>query len=172
MARLFLNYVFQLHGLPETSLLHRGHQFISSFWEYLTTSLCIKRKLSTAYHPQTEGQAERANQYLKNYLRRYVRWKQDNWACWLSVVEFAANTAHSAMTGISPFHAVYGYEPHMDFDNPTGEPDTPTNDPTKHYARHQAEALAKSLKETWGDLQEAIQTLQARVSSRENEKHR
>ena len=124
MARLFLDHVFQLHGLPETIVSNRGPQFISAFWEHLTASLGIKRKLSTAYHPQTDGQTERANQDLENYLRRYVSWKQDNWARWLSVAEFAANMAPSATTGISPFHAVYGYEPCMDFDIPTGEPRT------------------------------------------------
>ena len=60
----------------------------------------------------------------------------------------------------------------MDFNIPTGEPETTVHDPSKCHARYQAEALAKSLKETWGDLREAIQTLQARVSSRENEKQR
>ena len=158
MAGLFLNCVFRLHGLPGTIVSDRGPQFISSFWEYLTTSLGIKRKLSTAYHPQTDGQTERANQDLENYLRRYVSWKQDDWARWLSVAEFAANTAPSATTGISPFHAVYGHEPCLDFDIPTGKPETPAHDPSKRHARHQAEALAKSLAETWGDLREAIQT--------------
>ena len=172
MARLFLNYVFQLHGLPETIVSDRGPQFVSSFWEYVTTSVGIKRKLSTPSHPQTDGQTERAKQDLENYLRRYVSWKQDDWARWLSVAEFAANAAPSSTTGISPFHAVYGYEPHMDLDIPKQEPQTPLHDPSKHHARRQVEALAKSLKETWGDLREAIQTSQARVSSRENEKRR
>ena len=134
--------------------------------------LLMKRKLSTVYHPQTDGQTERANQDLENYLRRYVSWKQDDWAHWLSVAEFAANAAPSATTGISPFHAVYGYEPRMDFDIPTGEPRVLTHDSGKLHAQHQAEALATSLKQTWVDLKEAIQTSQARVSSRENEKLR
>ena len=170
MAWLFLDCIFRLHGLPKTVVSDRSPQFISSFWAYLTTSLGIKRKLSTAYHPQTDGQTERANQDLENYLRRYVSWKQDDWARWLSGAEFAANAAPSSTTGISPFHAVYGYEPRMDFDIPAQEPQTPLHDPSKCHARHQEEDLAKSLKETWGDLREAKQTSQARVSFRENEK--
>ena len=156
MARLFLDHVFRLHGLPDTIVSDHGWQFISAFWEHLTSSLGIKRKLSTAYHPQTDGQTERANEDLENYLRRYVSWKQDHWACWLSVAEFAANSAPSATTGISPFHAVYGYEPRIDFDIPAGELASPTHDPSKHHARSQAEALAASLKGTWSDLKEAI----------------
>ena len=171
MARLLLDHVFQLHGLPETIVSDRGPQFISSFWEYLTRSLDIKRKLSTAYHPQTDGQTERANQDLENYLRRYVSWTKDDWARWLSVAEFAANAAPSATTGISPFHAVYGYEPRMDFDI-LAETDSPPLDPSKHHAKRQAEALATSLRGTWVDLKEAMQTSQARVSSRENEKRK
>ena len=148
MARLFLDYVFRLHGLPDTIVSDRGSQFVSAFREHLTYSLGIKRKLSTAYHPQTDGQTERANQDLENYLWQYVSLKLDDWARWLSVAEFAANSAPSATTGISPFHAVYGYKPRMDFDIPTGEPGSPTHDPSKHHARSQAEALAASLKET------------------------
>ena len=172
MARLFLDHIFWLHGLPETIVSDRGPQLISAFWEHLTTSLGIKRKLSTTYHPQTDGQMERANQDLENYLRRYVSWKQDDWARWLSVAEIVANAAPSATTGISPFHAFYGYEPRMDFDIPTGEPRTLAHDSGKLHAQRQAEALATSLKQTWVDLKEAIQTSQARVSSRENEKRR
>ena len=170
MARLFRDHVFPLHGLRDTIVSDRGSQFISAFWEHLTSSLGIKRKLSTAYHSQTDGQTEQANQDLENYLRRYVSWKQDDWVRWLSVAQFAANSAPSATTGTSPFHAVYEYEPPMDFDIPAGEPVSPTHDPSKHHAWSQAEALAASLKETWSDLKEAIRVSQARVSSRENEK--
>ena len=148
MARLFLDHVFWVHGLPDTIVSDRGSQFISAFWEHLTSFLGIKRKLSTAYYPQTNGQTERANQDLENSLRWYVSWKQDDWARWLSVAEFAGNSAPSATTGISPFHAVYGYEPRTDFDIPAGEPVSPTHDPSKHHARGQAQALEASLKET------------------------
>ena len=101
-----------------------------------------------------------------------MSWKQDDWARWLSVAEFAANAAPSATTGISTFHAVSGYEPRINFDIPTGEPRTLPDDSGKLHAQRQAEALAMSLKQTWVDLKEAVKTSQARVSSRENEKRR
>ena len=170
MARLFLDHVFRLHGLPHTIVSDFCSQFISTFWEHLTSSLRIKRKLSTAHHPETDAQTERANQDLKNYLRRYVSRKQDDWACWLTVAESAANLAPSATTGISPFHALYRYQPRMDFDISTGEVGSLTQDPSKHQARSQAEALATLLKESWSDLKEAIRVSQSRVISRKNEK--
>ena len=88
------------------------------------------------------------------------------------MAEFAVNAAPSAMTGISLFHTVYGYETQMDFDIPTGEPRTLTHHSGKLHAQRQAEALPTSLKQTWVDLKEAIQTSQAQVSSRVNEKRR
>ena len=101
MAQLFLDHIFRLPGLPETIVSDRGPQFISGFWEHLMTARGIRCKLSTAYHPQSDGQTEGANQDLENYLRRYVSWKQDDWARWLSVAEFVANAAPSATTGTS-----------------------------------------------------------------------
>ena len=80
MARLFLDHVFRLHGLPDTIVSDRLSQFSSAFWEHLMPSLGIKRKLSTAYHPQTNEQTERTNQDLENYLRRCVSWRKDDWA--------------------------------------------------------------------------------------------
>ena len=72
MARLFLDHIFRLHGLPNTIVSDRGSQIISAFCEHLTSSLGIKRKLSTAYYPQTDGRTKRANHGLEHYLRRYV----------------------------------------------------------------------------------------------------
>ena len=91
---------------------------------------------------------------------------------WLPVAEFATNSAPSATTGISSFHAVYGYEPRMDFDIPAGELGPPTHDPSKPPAQSLVEALAMTLKESWSDLKEAIRVSQVWVSSRENKKCR
>ena len=63
-----------LPGLPSAIVSDRGPQFITHFWTSLTALRGIKRKLSTAHHPQTDGQTERANIDLENYLRRYVNW--------------------------------------------------------------------------------------------------
>jgi len=71
----------------------------------------VKHKLSTAYHPQTDGQTERLNQTLEQYLRNFVNFRQDNWVKLLPMAQFAYNSAVTETTKISPFYANYGYEP-------------------------------------------------------------
>jgi len=75
--------------------------------------LGIKTKLSTAFHPETDGQTERMNQVLEEYLRHYCSWKQDNWEKLLPLAEFAINSASLESTGMSPFEANYGYIPRL-----------------------------------------------------------
>ena len=77
----------------------------------------VKSAMSTAYHPETDGQTERVNQTLEQYLRHYCSWKQDNWEDLLALAEFAYNTAVSEATGMSPFYTNYGQEARL-----TGEP--------------------------------------------------
>ena len=73
--------------------------------------LGIQTKLSTAFHPETDGQTEWVNQTIKQYLRHYYSWKQDDWDELLQMVEFAYISAKSETTGISPFEANYGMLP-------------------------------------------------------------
>ncbi len=63
-AQLYIQYVYRIYGPPDTIVSDRGPQFISAFWDEFTRILGIKLKLSTAYHPQTDGQTEIVNQYL------------------------------------------------------------------------------------------------------------
>ena len=73
------------------------------------------QKLSTAYHPQTNGQTERTNQTLEQYLRCYVNYQQNNWVELLPIAQFAYNNS-TAVTNISPFYANYGKHPNIDKD--------------------------------------------------------
>ena len=68
---------------------------------------------STAYHPQTDGQTERTNQTLEAYLRSYINYKQDDWADFLPIAEFAYNNSVHSATTVSPFFANYGYHPRL-----------------------------------------------------------
>jgi hypothetical protein len=78
MAWLFIMYIWRTHGPPDTIVSDRGPQFISVFWHEFCRILGIKLKLSTADHPQTDGQTEIVNQYIDQRLRPFVNYYQDN----------------------------------------------------------------------------------------------
>ena len=79
LAAVFQRAVYRKHGLPEHIISDRGTQFNNQFWITLTSKLGIQNKMSTAYHPQTDGQTERLNQTLEQYLRYYVNYEQNDW---------------------------------------------------------------------------------------------
>ena len=116
LADLFLHNVWKHHGLPSTVISDRGPQFASRFWKALCERLGIERRLSTGFHPQTDGQTERFNATMEEYLRLYVNHHQDDWVDWLPLCEFAANNATSETTQVSPFFATFGRDPRMNFD--------------------------------------------------------
>jgi len=80
LARLFRDNVWKLHGLPESVISNKGPQIAAGLMRELNKMLGIETKLSTAYHPETDGQTERTNQELEQYLRMYVNHRQNNWA--------------------------------------------------------------------------------------------
>jgi len=79
LARLFRDNVWKLHGLPESIILDRGPQFAAGVIRELNAMLGIDSKLSTAFHPQTDGQTERMNQELEQYLRMFINYQQEQW---------------------------------------------------------------------------------------------
>ena len=105
-----------LHGFPDTVVSDRGPQFVALFWKELCRRLGTDRLLSTAYHPETDGQTESLNAGMEQYLRAYVTYQQDDWAKWLGLAEFAANNAISESIQCSPFFANYGYHPQIGFE--------------------------------------------------------
>jgi len=79
LARLFQDHVWKLHGLPESIISDRGVQFVVKMMKKLNNLLGIQMKLSMAYHPQTDGQMERINQELEQYLRVFIDYRQEQW---------------------------------------------------------------------------------------------
>ena len=116
LARMFRDNMWKSHGLLESMILDRGPQFVAGLTRKLNKMLGIETKLSTAYHPETDSQTERTNQELEQYLRIYVNHRQNNWAEWLAIAEFAFNNKVHTATKTSPFQVNYGREPRMDFD--------------------------------------------------------
>jgi len=89
LAHLYRDHVWKLHGIPNTVISNHGPQFASGFMKELNKILGIDTKLSTTYHPQTDGQTERMNQELEQYLRMFVDYHQTNWPEWLAIAKFS-----------------------------------------------------------------------------------
>ena len=102
-----------MHGLPESVVSDRGPQFAVELTKELNRMLGIKTKLSTAFHPQTDGQTERMNQELEQYLQFFIEHRQKDWPEWMAAAEFAINNKVYMATKMSPFMANYGREMRM-----------------------------------------------------------
>jgi len=144
LARLFRDNVWKLHGLLESVILDRGPQFAVRLIKELNKMLGIETKLSMAYHLQTDGQTERTNQRLEQYLRMSVNHRQNNWSEWLATAEFAFNNKVHTATKISPFKVNYGREPRMGFDI------------RKKEKNEKAEEFAREIKERYEEARAAL----------------
>lgn len=111
VAQLFLNNIFKLHGLPTTIISDRDKVFTSHLWQELFSLLEVDLKMSSAYHPQIDGQTERVNQFLETYLRCFVHTCPTKWHHWLALAEYWYNTSYHSSLGKSPFLVLYGHEP-------------------------------------------------------------
>ena len=113
LARLLWDNVWKLHGLPESIVSDRRPQFAAELTKELNRMLGIKIKLSTAFHPQTDGQTERMNQELEQYLQFFIENRQKDWLKWLAAAEFAINNKIHMATKVSLFMANYSKELRM-----------------------------------------------------------
>lgn len=115
VAELFIKEVVRLHGWPSSIVSDRDKLFVSDFWRHLQTAFGAKLQMSSAYHPQTDGQTERMNKTLEDTLRHYIGPFQDNWEQLLPMAEFSINNAISDASGATAFLLNYGQHP----DTPT-----------------------------------------------------
>ena len=102
-ARHFRDWILRLHGMPGSVLSDRGPQFNNLFWKEVNALTGMKRKLSSAYHPQTDGQTERTNRTLEEMLRAYVQPDQNDWDEHLACAEFAINNSWQESVKNTPF---------------------------------------------------------------------
>ena len=147
LAYAFIRVIASQHGLPKQLISDRDKLFTSNFWKSLMQKLGVKHSLSTAFHPQTDGQTERLNQTLEQYLRCYVNYEQNNWVELLPTAQWAYNSSDNEAISMSPFKANYGYDPDLELQQ--AKLDTPTA--TKH-AEHLSE-IHSHLREEWTILQ-------------------
>jgi RNase H-like domain found in reverse transcriptase/Reverse transcriptase (RNA-dependent DNA polymerase)/Integrase zinc binding domain/Chromo (CHRromatin Organisation MOdifier) domain len=110
-ARILRDRVIRDHGLPRRMIHDRDTRFVSKYITELFGLLGIKQNPSTAYHPQTDGQTERMNQIVEQYLRIFINYRQDDWKEWLPMAEFSYNNSVHAATQQTPFFINYGQHP-------------------------------------------------------------
>jgi transposase InsO family protein len=111
LAKIFRQQIFRHHGMPKVIISDRDDKFTSTFWRSLFDAVGTELRFSTAYHPQTDGQSERANRTLEDILRHYINPLQDDWDDKLDLAEFAINNSVNPTTGYTPFYLAYGIHP-------------------------------------------------------------
>ena len=159
LADLFVTHVFSKHGVPSHVTSDRGSEFVSHFFRSLGKALDMRLHFTSGYHPEGDGQTERVNQTLEQYLRIYCNYQQDNWSRLLPLAEFAYNNAPNVTTGVSPFFANKGYNPAISV--------YPERDLTSARARE----YAVDLDELHAALRTTIAEAQVRYQ-RQADKHR
>jgi hypothetical protein len=112
VVRAFIEYVVAYHWLPDAIVSDRGGQFVSHLWKRLCEILKINRRLSTAFHPQTDGATERMNSTWEAYMRAFVDWAQKDWATLCPLAQIAIRGRDATSTKVSPFFLQHGY--HID----------------------------------------------------------
>ena len=142
---LVMREVFRHHGFPDNIVSDRGPQFISKFWRHLLSLLKISCNLSSSYHPQTDGQAERTNQTLEQYLRCFISYQQDDWADILHFAEFAYNNSVHSSTKVTPFFAYTGHHPRWNFLELSEVPTNPAAENRVSHIRHIQEEVLTHL---------------------------
>ncbi|KAG7594042.1 Zinc finger CCHC-type [Arabidopsis thaliana x Arabidopsis arenosa] len=108
IAAKYIEEIVRLHGVPVSIVLDRDTRFTSHFWKDFQKALGTRVNMSTAYHPQTDGQSERTIRTLEDMLRACALDWGGSWEKHLTLVEFAYNNSYQASIGMSPYEALYG----------------------------------------------------------------
>ena len=147
-AALYAKHVFTHYGLPTKLISDRDPRFASKFTRELCKILGVQQNISTAYHPRTDRQLERTNQWLEQYLRFWVNEHQDNWTAYLPLAEFTHNNWPNKTTRESPFFLLMGYNPWADWtDRPSPIPQVALRlDQFKKARKHAQELMTKAQK--------------------------
>jgi transposase InsO family protein len=108
LAEIYIDQIVRLHGIPSSIVSDRDPRFTSMFWESLQVALGTKLRMSSAYHPQTDGQMERTIQSLEDLFRACVLEQGFSWVECLPLIEFTYNNSFHSSIGMAPFEALYG----------------------------------------------------------------
>ena len=160
VAHVFLDQVFRHHGIPENIISDRDVRFTNDFWHEVLLRLGSFCNLSTAYHPQTDGQTERANQTFEQVIRQFIAPDMTNWDTLLPMVEFAMNDhIHMGMQQ-TPFFLNLGRHPAKPVDLALDGRDK------------QAKLTAAELTAAWKKARQLLLDVNSRMMQRENKKRR
>ncbi|WOG95287.1 hypothetical protein DCAR_0414599 [Daucus carota subsp. sativus] len=107
-VHLYLKEIVVRHGVPVSIVSDRDPRFNSRFWKSFQECLGTKLNMSTAYHPQTDGQSERTIQTIEDMLRVCALDFEGSWDEHLPLVEFSYNNSYHASIGMPPYEALYG----------------------------------------------------------------
>ena len=111
LTELMFENIYKVHGLPKNIISDRDVLFTSTFWRHLHRLIGTKLRLSSAYHPHSDGSTERANRMITQMLWQCVHPNQKDWVAKLPAIEFAINSARSESTGFAPFFLNFGRMP-------------------------------------------------------------
>ncbi|MCH93025.1 hypothetical protein A2U01_0013972 [Trifolium medium] len=111
VAELFAQLIFKHHGMPKSMVSDRDPIFLSKFWQQLFKNCGTKLRMSSAYHPQSDGQTEIVNKALQQYLRCFVHNEPHKWGKFLHLAKWHYNTSIHSSTGLTPFQVVFGKPP-------------------------------------------------------------
>ena len=126
LAELMFEHIYKLHGLPKNIISDRDVLFTSVFWSRLHNLIGSRLRMSSAYHPQTDGATERANRTITQMIRQCIHPNQKDWVTKLPAIEFAINSARSASTGYAPFFLNFGRMPRSMIWNPASSEEYPS----------------------------------------------
>jgi hypothetical protein len=150
VARLYLQHVFKNYGLPQKIISDRDTRFTGKFMRELCRILGIQQNMSTAYHPRTDRQSERNNQWVEQFFRFYIDEDQKNWAFYLPLAEFAHNSWKNESTGHSPFEVLMGYNPRAEWTTASSPiPQVTLRLDQFKKAREQAQHLMRKAQQGW-----------------------
>ena len=111
ITEVFCKNIYKLHGFPKIIVSDRDAKFTSNFWKEFYKKTRITLNMSSAYHPKTDGKTKVVNKCLETYLRSFVIDKQNKWLQWLHLAEWWYNATYHTSVKMTPFQALYSYEP-------------------------------------------------------------
>lgn len=164
LSQSFIRNIIRLHGMPKSTLSDRDRRLVSRFHEELWKKLEITRQLTTAYHPQGDGQTEIMNKSIEMMLRAFCSGLGNDWDEYIDLLEFAYNSSKNVSTGFSPFFLNYGREPQRPIDvalnvNPSSEVES-------------VNQLVNRLKEAKRVASESVKDAQLRMKNAADRKRR